>query len=140
MKINFTSVRIFQFFLLFVIFVTNSLFVTAQNIQLFTEDFQNGGNSFTINGTGNGSNSGPNKWIINNNYDGTPTYPNTMPQDSTFSGTIGFAPYSYYLHIHDSVSGITNANYNPLAQSDRFAYMTSGLCTYGIDSVHFSFF
>lgn len=112
----------------------------AQSIQLFTEDFQLGGNSFTLNGAGPGTGTGSNQWIVNDIYSGAPTYPNTFPQDSTYSGTIGFAPYSKYLHIYDSNSGIANANYNPAATSDQFAYMTSGLCTYGMDSVHFSFF
>lgn len=114
--------------------------VHAQNIQLYTEDFQTGGNSFTINGFGFGTNTGNNQWVINNTYSGVPTYPNTMVQDSTFSGTIAYAPNSTYLHIYDNASGITNCNYDATNASDRFAYMTNGLCTLGMDSVHFSFF
>jgi gliding motility-associated-like protein len=117
-----------------------SFMLNAQNILLFTEDFQTGGGTFTVNGSGPGSNTGSNEWIINNNYTGAPTYPNTMRQDSTYSGTIGFAPYSQNLHIHDAPSGITNVNYNPANVSDRFAFMTNGMCTMGMDSVHFSFF
>lgn len=124
----------------FFILLVNPFLLFSQSIQLFTEDFQIGGSTFTLNGSGPGTNSGSNKWIINNNYNGAPTYPNTMPQDSTYSGTIGFAPYSQYLHIHDEISGISSCNYNPANTSDRFAYMTSGLCTYGMDSVHISFF
>lgn len=111
----------------------------AQNILLFSEDFQNGGGNFTIN-SGPGPNTGNNQWIVNNNYSGAPTYQNTYPQDSTYSGTIGFAPFSQNLHIHDAPSGITNVNYDPGSISDRFAYMTNGICTMGMDSVHFSFF
>ncbi len=112
----------------------------AQNVLLFSENFQNGGGTFTLNGNGPGSNTGTNEWIVNNQYTGAPTYQNTMSQDSTYSGTISFAPYSQNLHIYDVPSGITNCNFNPSNASDRFANMTSGICTMGMDSVHFSFF
>jgi gliding motility-associated-like protein len=116
-------------------------FLQAQNtILLYNEDFQTGGNSFTINGAGPGTNSGSNQWIINDQYSGAPTYNDTYRQDSTYNGTIAFAPYSYNLHIHDQPSGITNCNYNQGNASDRFAYTTNGVCTMGMDSVHFSFF
>ncbi|MBI3509358.1 MAG: gliding motility-associated C-terminal domain-containing protein [Bacteroidetes bacterium] len=105
-----------------------------------SEDFQSGGGNFTLNGNGPGSNFGNNQWIVNNQYSGAPTYHNTMSEDSTYSGTISFAPYSQNLHIHDAPSGITNCNYDPISNSDRFAYMTNGMCTMGMDSVHFSFF
>ncbi|MDO9187512.1 MAG: gliding motility-associated C-terminal domain-containing protein [Bacteroidia bacterium] len=126
--------------LLYSFLLISCCLLKAQSIQLFTEDFQSGGTSFTINGAGPGSAMGSNQWIINNQYSGVPTYPTTMRQDSTYSGTIGSAPYSSYLHIHDAPSAITNCNYNPANPSDRFAYMTDGLCTLGMDSVHFSFF
>jgi hypothetical protein len=112
----------------------------SQDIQLFTEDFESGGASFSLNNGGPGSNSGSNQWIVNNQYSGAPTYPNTTTQDNTTSGTIGFAPTSNYLHIHNSASGITNANYDPANASDQFAYMNFGLCTYGLTDVHISFF
>lgn len=121
-------------------FLISCCLLKAQSIQLFTEDFQSGGTSLTINGSGPGSAIGTNQWVINNQYSGAPTYPNTMRQDSTYSGTIGSAPYSSSLHIHDVPSLITNCNYNPANQSDNFAYTTDGLCTLGMDSVHFSFF
>ena len=126
--------------LLFVFFLVNCCLLKAQSIQLYTEDFQTGGSSFTQNGPGPGTNSGNNQWLINNVFSGVPTYPNTMRQDSTYSGTIAYAPYSSYLHINNIPSGIANCNYDPTNQSDRFAYMTDGLCTLGMDSVHFSFF
>ncbi len=118
----------------------SSTMLTAQNILLFTENFQTGGGTFTLNGAGPGTNTGSNEWIVNNQYTGAPTYQNTYSQDSTFSGTIAFAPFSQNLHIHDAPSGITNVNYNPSNASDRFAFMTNGMCTMGMDSVHFSFF
>ncbi len=112
----------------------------AQNALLFTENFQTGGSSFTLNSGGPGSNTGSNRWIINDVYSGAPVYGNTYPQDSTYSGTIAFAPYSHYLHIYDQPSGVANTNYDPSAASDHFAYMNQGICTRGMDSVHFSFF
>ncbi|CAN5907055.1 hypothetical protein BH11BAC7_BH11BAC7_22400 [soil metagenome] len=116
------------------------MMLQAQNILLFTENFQTGNGTFTLNSGGPAANSGGNQWIVNNQYTGAPTYPNTMSQDSTYNGTISFAPYSQNLHIHDAPSGITNVNYNPGNASDNFAYTTSGICTMGMDSVHFSFF
>lgn len=118
----------------------SGIMLQAQNILLFSEDFQNGNGTFTLNGSGPATNTGTNQWIVNNNYTGAPTYPNTMSQDSTVSGTISFAPYSQNLHIHDAPSGITNVNYNPGNPSDNFAYISGGICTMGMDSVHFSFF
>src|SRR5688572_21038782 len=93
----------------------------AQNQLLYTENFQVG-NTFTLNAGGPGPNTGTNNWILNNMYSGAPTYGPTMPQDSTYSGTIGFAPNSTYLHIHDQASGVTNASYDPSNISDNFAY------------------
>ncbi len=118
----------------------SSFVLQAQNILLFSEDFQTGGGTFTLNGAGPGTNTGTNEWIINSQYAGAPTYPDTYPEDSTYSGTISYAPFSEYLHIHDAPSGITNTNYDPSNSSDRFAFMTDGICTRGMDSVHFSFF
>ncbi|TND05093.1 MAG: PKD domain-containing protein [Bacteroidetes bacterium] len=118
----------------------SSMLLHAQNILIFTENFQTGGGTFTLNGTGPGSGTGTNQWIINNQYSGAPTYNNTYSQDSTYNGTISFAPFSEYLHIYDMPSGITNCNYNPSNPSDQFAFMTNGICTMGMDSVHFSFF
>jgi gliding motility-associated-like protein len=126
--------------LLFSFVFVNSFLLKAQSTQIFTEDFQTGGASFTLNSGGPAASVGNNKWIVNNNYTGLPTYPNTMREDSTYSGTIAFAPYSQYLHIHDAASGVNNCNYNPTNASDNFAYMSSGICTLGMDSVHFSFF
>lgn len=116
------------------------IFCNSQSVQLLTEDFQGVNNVFNLNTSGPGSNTGNNQWVVNSNYVGIPTYPNTMPQDSTYSGTIGMAPYSKYMHINDVPSGVTNANYNPTSSSDRFAAMNSGVCTVGMDSIHISFF
>ncbi|HTF02746.1 MAG TPA: hypothetical protein VK826_01940, partial [Bacteroidia bacterium] len=119
--------------------LAGSIALQSQNMLLYTENFQSG-NTFTLNSGGPGSNTGGNQWILNNQYSGAPTYNNTMPEDSVYSGTIAFAPYSDYLHIHDAPSGITNCNYDPGNISDQFAFMTNGICTRGMDSIHFSFF
>ncbi len=111
-----------------------------QTILLFTETFENYNGSFELNVAGNGANSGDNQWIINNNFNGQGTYPNTIRQDSVTSGTITNAPFSTYLHIHDAASGITNANYNTNASSDRFTHTTNGFCTLGLTDVTLDFF
>lgn len=107
---------------------------------LFQENFESGGGSFTLNGTGVGTNSGTNEWIVNNNYTGGGIYPNTMNEDSTFGGTISFAPYGHYLHIYDVSSGYTDCLYNPANQSDRFAYTSASTCTFGDSGVAVNFF
>lgn len=129
-----------KYLFIFTLCFAGSFALRAQNILLFSENFQTGGGTFTLNSGGPGTNTGTNQWIVNNQYSGAPTYQNTYPQDSTYSGTIGFAPFSQNLHIHDAPSGITNVNYDPGAASDRFAFMSNGICTMGMDSVHFSFF
>jgi gliding motility-associated-like protein len=125
---------------IFSLCLVSSFLLHAQSTLLYTENFQTGGGSFTLNGAGPGTNTGTNQWIVNNSYSGAPTYQNTYPEDSTYSGTIAFAPYSQYLHIYDAPSGITNDSYNPGVASDRFAYTSGGICTMGMDSVHLSFF
>lgn len=125
--------------LLTVICTFISLELQAQSFQLFTEDFELT-NGFTLNSGGPTAATGSNKWIINNNYSGAPIYPNTMSEDSTYSGNITFAPHSKYLHIYDSGSGITNANFDAANPSDNFTYLTNGLCTLGMDSVQLIFF
>lgn len=124
---------------LFILCFASGALLRAQNMLLYTENFQTG-NTVTLNSGGPGSNTGTNQWIVDNTYSGAPVYGTTMPQDSTYSGTIGFAPNSTYLHIHDQPSGTTNASYDPSANSDQFAYISAGICTRGMDSIHFSFF
>ena len=126
--------------LLLVICITNVFALSAQSFQLLTEDFENANIALTLNAGGPGAAAGNNKWIVTNNYSGFPTYGNTMSQDSTYSGNITFAPHSKYLHIYDSFSGITNSNYDATNVSDNFAYLSNGLCTLGMDSVHLIFF
>jgi gliding motility-associated-like protein len=116
-------------------------FVSAQQqILLMTETFENGTNNFDFNTGGIGTNSGNNQWVVNNNYLGAPLYPDTPPEDSIVSGTINGAPFSHYLHIHDSTSGIQNANWNTSTASDRFTFIGSPFCTLGMTNVIFTFF
>ncbi|HXB14060.1 MAG TPA: hypothetical protein VNZ45_18865, partial [Bacteroidia bacterium] len=127
-------------FILAAIFILASFFSNAQNVQLYDENFQAGPGLFILNGGGVGSNTGTNQWIVNSNYTAGGIYPNTISEDSTFGGSISFAPYSSYLHIYDVPSGYTSCNYNPANTSDRFSYMASGFCTMGIDSISLNFF
>jgi gliding motility-associated-like protein len=120
--------------------VISTLSLQAQNVVLFTDDFQLGAGNWTMNGAGPGTPTGTNIWTMNNNFIGAPTYNDNISQDSTYSGTIAFAPYSNNLHIYDQPTGITNCNYDPNVTSDQFTFMTAGVCTQAIDSVHFSFF
>ncbi len=118
--------------------------LNAQNIQLFAETFDMGNTSFILNTGGVGTAGGNNKWIINNEYIGTPLYLNTLSEDSTVSGTIANAPFSNYLHIHDSIAlntnSIANANFDPTSPSDQFVELASGICTKAIYDVKLTFF
>ncbi len=118
--------------------------LSAQNIQLFAETFDLGNTSFILNSGTVGTPLGNNKWIINNEYIGTPLYSNTISEDSTVSGTIANAPFSNYLHIHDTVAlssnSIANANFDPTSPSDHFVELASGICTKAIYDVKLTFF
>lgn len=116
--------------------------VGQNNVVLYNEDFSAGqGSSFSTNTAGPGSNTGTNQWIINNQYNGLGAFPNTTNQNNTTSGSITSANGNY-LHIHDQTSAPSpaNANYDPGNSSDRFAAMSSGICTKGFVNVRFSYF
>jgi len=129
---------------LFILFMLIPPAADAQSTLVYSEDFENGSGAFSLN-TANevGTNSGANQWIVNNQYSGAPVYANTPDQNNTTGGNINFAPFSNYLHIHDSTAavspGVSNANFNPQSASDRFA-STSSFCTLGLDSVRIAFF
>lgn len=134
---------------LFVFLASWAIDVHAQQVLLLAEDFELASNTFAFDTgtTGPWTTAGPNRWIINNEYDGGGIYPNTTRQDSASAGiiigTINRAPFSEYLHIHDEAavaSGVSNANYNPTAASDRFAYTRQGYCTKGLTDVILAFF
>lgn len=121
--------------------------IQAQNIQLFTEDFNigQGANTFILNNDTAFAQSGTNIWIVNNEYSGVPLYANTLSQDSIVgNGTINGAPFSQYLHIHDSLArvnnGVANANWNPASPSEAFVAMSDPVCTKAITDVKLSFF
>ncbi|MEZ5173560.1 MAG: gliding motility-associated C-terminal domain-containing protein [Bacteroidia bacterium] len=129
---------------IFALLILAPLAGNAQSTLVYSEDFENGNGSFSLNTAGEvGTNTGTNQWIVNNQYSGAPTYPNTPDQTNTTGGNINFAPFSNYLHIHDSLAavtpGVSNANFNPQAASDRFA-STTPFCTLGLDSVRIAFF
>ncbi len=117
-----------------------SYFSFGQNVQIYSENFEGGPGLFLLNTAGIGTNSGSNEWIVNSNYVGGGIYPNTINEDSTFGGSISFAPFSHYLHIYDIPSGYSDCLYNPANVSDRFTCMGSGVCTMGLDSVSLNFF
>ena len=125
---------------LFFACILSGISLLAQPIQVYDENFETGGWTFTTNGIGVGTNTGNNQWIVNKNYAGGGAVPNSMTEDSTYGGTIAYAPDGNYLHIYDQASTYTNCNYNPAAASDRFAYMQSGVCTRGIYNVNLNFF
>ncbi len=115
----------------------------AQLMLLFNEDFNAGGGTFTLNGTGVGTNTGSNLWVVNNHYFPTNwAFPATIDEDQVCStGHITAAPFSGYLHINNvSLPTDSNSDYNPMHASDRFAYMTNGVSTIGRDSVEVAFF
>jgi gliding motility-associated-like protein len=131
------KIKYFLAFIISLVFISRG---NSQTVQLFYEDFQTGGTTFLLNGTGIGTNTGTNEWIVDSNYFGGGIYPNTVNENNAIGGTISYAPYGYYLHIFDGTSGYLNDNYNPANASDRFAYMLNGICTSGLYTVNLNFF
>lgn len=119
-----------------------SLASAQQTVLLLTETFDGSTNQMLFDSAAVGSNSGTNNWTVNNNYNGAGVYPDTPPEDSVVSGQINGAPYSKYLHIHDTnnPNGAMNANWDTSAASDRFTYIGSPFCTLGMTDVIFTFF
>ncbi len=129
--------------ILFVLFTL--LFSTrgiSQSLQLYSENFESATPTFSLNNGLVGASMGTNQWVINNSFNGLGIYQNTYPQDSTFSGTITNAPFSKYLHITNTSSAATNANYDPNTQSSNFTSMqpNNNVCTFGYNNVTLSFF
>ena len=131
----------------FLLFLTCLLYFQTTNAQttlIYSEDFEGGPGEFILNTGSVGDSVGPNRWIINNDYTGDPIYPNTPDQNNTVGGSINFAPFSNYLHIHDSQAfasngSVGNSNFNPSVASDNFAE-TNNFCTLGLDSVRIAFY
>src|SRR6476659_8418542 len=133
----------FAFLLISVLFMSFFHTDAQQTIQLYYEDFNGGTPGFTLNTPTNVSNAtGPNRWIINSNYSGGGLYPDTPDETQTQSGTIAGAPFSNYLHIHDSnnAATCTNANYDPNSASDEMAVMNTSFCTLALTDVTLTFF
>jgi len=116
----------------------------GQAILVFNENFETGGGTFTLNASGQeGSNTGSNQWIVNNIYfPAINTIPATKDENTICStGNISSAPFGHYLHISNSgIQSNLNSDYDPSQASDRFAFMTNGVCTMGMDSVTLAFF
>ena len=114
--------------------------VQCQDILLYSEDFETGGSSFSLNNNGPGSNTGSNQWVINNTYSAAGGCSDTPNQSNTSGGNIGGAPFSQYLHIQNTTATSSNACFEQSQATNQFAYNTSGFCTYGLDEIHISFF
>jgi len=137
--------KLYPCFILFCFFVLGIFQQSnAQTYQLLAEDFEGATPTVILNDSGPGASIGHNRWIINNEYNGLGVYPNTISQDSTISGTIGGAPFSKYLHIHDtlaaSTQGVLNCNYDTSNASDNFTQISAGVCTKGFTDVTLAFF
>lgn len=132
-----------------------SVFTQSQTI-LFSENFETGNASFTLNTTDvNSVSPGYNSWTVNNAYTGgsgsvtclgfpfTFTIPNTPSQPSAITGN----PNSYYLHtVSDAAiaSGVSNCCFLAAdgicnAAERYFARMTNDISTAGYDTVTLSF-
>lgn len=106
---------------------------------LYEEDFEGATFNMLLNSADTFGNTGNNIWVVNDVYNGGGTYPNTIQQNVTSGGSITNAPTGRYLHIYNSSSAITNANYNTSAASDKIA-VTTGICTNGFSNVKLGFF
>ncbi len=111
-----------------------------QTIQVYVEDFNSPNHTFAIEDSVFDNDRDQNRWVVNAEYSGQGIYPDNLDQNNTYSGTIGGAPQSNYLHIQDSTSSALNANFDRSAASDEFVAMLDGVCTFGMTDVQFSFF
>ena len=111
-----------------------------QTIQVYVEDFNSPNHTFAIEDSVFDNDRDQNRWVVNSEYSGQGIYPDNLDQNNTYSGTIGGAPQSNYLHIQDSSSTALNANFDRSAASDEFVAMLDGVCTFGMTDVQFSFF
>lgn len=123
---------------------------------LFSENFETGNSTFTLNTTDvNSVSSGYNSWIVNNAYTGgngsivclgfpfTFNVPNTPAQPASVTGS----PNSYYLHtVSDAAltAGISNCCFLAAdgicnSAESYFAKMTNDISTTGFDTVTLSF-
>lgn len=129
---------------------------TSAQTVLYTENFQSGGNNFTLNTTDlNSTSAGANSWAINNAYTGgsgsivclgipaTFTVPNTPSQPGPITGS----PNSSYLHtVSDAAiqNGINNCCFLAadgfcVSAERYFAKMNTDISTIGYDTIRISF-
>lgn len=132
-----------------------SAFITAQ-AQIYSENFNGGSHTFTLNTTDASSvSSGNNAWLVNNSYNGGTVIetctgfdiPITIGATSSQPGGITGGPTSNYLHICSDwgqTAGVLNGNFQAADGSCQFsegyfARMTSDVSTVGQTGVTFSF-
>ena len=139
---------------LFLLFLLATPLLNAQ-VSLFSENFEMGGASFTLNSTDLGGTSTPNFWIINNAYIGGNGsliclgFPFTYTINPTPAqpGGITNSPNSTYLHtmsIYGQADNIFCSSYAAadgicIPNSSNFCKMAAGVNTVGYDSVGISF-
>ena len=135
--------------------------VTLTNAQtiIWTEDFESGGNDWTLNTTDvSSTSSGENQWVVNNVYAGCAQGAFTLcgftssaiPDVPDQPSVITAFPQSTYLHIVNKdalAAGCTNANYLPadgilclLNPENYFSKMNIGINTIGQVNVSISFY
>lgn len=125
----------------FFLIAVSAIGVSAQQVVLYSEDFENGPSAFLFNQGGPGANTGNNQWVVNDSFTGQPFYPNTPNEDSVVLGQITDAPYSHYLHIHDvTTTQVANDNWNTSSASRNFTYTSTGFCTLGMTNVILTFY
>lgn len=122
---------------------------------LYTEDFETGGGSFSLNTSDMGGASTYNTWLMNNNYTGGNgtfvcqgfPFSFTVANTQTQPGGITNSPTSTYLHISAQAaisSGINCASYIPadgtcVTAETNFSKMTGSISTLGYSNVGFDF-
>lgn len=123
---------------------------------IFSENFESGGTTFTLNTTDvSSTTTNDTRWVINNAYAGGSAtftclgFPFTINANATPTqpGAITNSPTSTYLHINSqaaAASGVNNCNY--LAADgictmghNVFARMTNSISTVGFSNVNFNF-
>lgn len=139
-------------FLLLLLF---SIPLLNAQVTLYSENFEQGGGSFTLNSTDLGGTATPNFWIINNIYAGGNGsliclgFPFTYSILPTGNQPVGItnSPNSTYLHtmsIYGQADNIFCSSYAAadgicILNSSNFAKMNTGINTTGHDSVGISF-
>jgi hypothetical protein len=132
-------------------------FISTQAQVLYTENFNGGSHTFTLNSSDMSSTAaGANHWVVNNNYTGGSYVPACVGFSTSIGSTanqpggISGAPNSNYLHVNcveAGSSGVLNANFlasdggllGCANDENYFAKMTTPISTTGLTNVNFSF-